>query len=407
MKTPAMPTRLLAALAVALGLTAPVRAYAEPHDIHVTTDGNGSFEITTSNPEEEGMTAFVVFSPNEGYVFDACSYSPEIDDYEEAYSGWPDVLVSFTMPAQDVELEATFTAAVTVAYDANGGVKGDMWRDSRVIRKGQVEDFFVTDDVISAPAGMEYDGVEVDGVRYGPTDEYAFDHDVTVVYQWKEAEAPTRCTVVYDFNGGTKHDDAPSERNQERNSQEDVRFIGELADPPEGMAFDGIEVDGKVFGPNDTWTVPDADSVTVKFIWRELGAIKTIAIDVNGGTEGDEFSDVLEAEVGERIVVPSVLGGFASAPEGFKFGGFEVDGIVYKPGDEFVVPDKDGLTIKLIWDKIDGGDDPVPEPAPEPEPAPKPAPAPTVPATGDPASIAGLIAAAGGAAVAIARKRRF
>ena len=490
--------RILAALAACVLMLAAFcsPARADAYEITLTTDGNGTATVETSNPEDEGMMVFVTASPSEGYVFESCTPSVDLseNEYSEAYSGWPDVGIMFRMPGEPVALDIAFSEAITATYDANGGTTGEMWQDTRIIKKGQTEEIYDPDESeVAAPEGMVFAGVEIGGTTLEPGDSYTFNSDVTVTYLWaedtenpgdpdkyctvtmdinggtpggnwldevefergrdthiwadpaeediayppegfmfdgwemdgvayapgidvtipdaetatvkllwREDDSSSRCTATYDFNGGTKHEDAIGERDLERGSEEDVAVSGSFADPPEGMVFDGIEVDGVVYGPDDTWTVPDTEAVTVKLLWREQGEIRAFTLDINGGTPGEDWVDELEFEVGTTVTVPDSADNMAIAPEGCKFGGFEFDGVVYAPGDEFTVPDGEGGTMKFVWVAIE----PEPEPEPEPAPAPAPAPQPSVPKTGDVAGMAGLLAAFGALALAFSRKRR-
>ena len=162
----------------------------KPH-LDVKTDGNG-----TVTPSEWPVTVNegdsfepIVITPNEGYVIDGITAegATEDEDYWIGISGWPEAMIVLEkMPANNVTFRITFAEAVTVTFDANGGTPGELWRDTMHIKKGQAETFDAYDELIIAPEGMTFDGVEIDGEVYGPDDEYILDKNVTVKYLWRE-----------------------------------------------------------------------------------------------------------------------------------------------------------------------------------------------------------------------------
>ena len=363
------------ALSTCMVLSVSVRAFAaEEHTITVTTDGNGSVDApATAEAGQRGIMALV--TPNSGYVFDSCTATgiekgEEGTVYNLAYSGWPTVGIYIEeMPDNDVSFHIHFAKAVTVTYDANGGATGPLWRDTEVYAQGVTTDFAIFDELIAPPEGKEYDGVEVNGVRFGPTDKYTYESDVTVVYQWKDpgVDDGLMCMVSYDPNGGTPDDRAVAGRFMPRGAQEEVRFVGELVDPPQGMTFDGIDVNGVIYHLRDTWTVPDAESVTVKFLWKSLdegdpsdsepgdggtedqAATCTIILDLNGAEKGDAWFESGEAEIGATVSIPLSEEGMAIAPPCTKYAGLEINGVVYTPGEDFVVPDAERVVAKFVW----------------------------------------------------------
>ena len=373
-------------LAVCLAALSGVSALAAgSRTITVTTDGNGTVDGPASAVTGEALV-WMNITPNSGYVFDQCSATgiaegEDGETYSLLYSGWPTVSICVNqMPDNDIAFDIAFAEAVTATYDANGGTTGPLWRDSRVIRKGQSEDFGIDDELIAPPEGKEYDGVEVDGVRYGPTDIYTYDADVSVVYQWKDAVPHTDCHVSYDLNGGTPTSDYPPDgRAMLRGAEEEIRFLADFAEPPAGKAFDGVEIEGVRYGSDDTWTVPDAEAVTVKYLWRDAAPKCVLVLDINGGTAADGWSDCVELDVGEVIVIPENIDGMADAPEGKTYAGMNIDGTDYAIGDAYTIPDRDSLTIRLLWKDVSDANE-SDEAESSAEPAAQPA---AAPQTGD------------------------
>ncbi len=166
---------LLPALIMALVMLPTVVFAKDVHTITVTTDGNGTVS-GPANAEEGAMLVWINITPNAGYIFDSCTATGiEEGDFGTTYclqySGWPIVGICINnMPGNDISFIITFAKAVTVTYDANGGTTGFRWSDTMIKRKGQSESFENFDDLIAPPASKEYDGVKINGVRFGPAD---------------------------------------------------------------------------------------------------------------------------------------------------------------------------------------------------------------------------------------------
>ncbi len=363
---------VLLALTLAFSLlSAAALAAAEPTEF--TVDGHAIVVVTTNGQGSAACNdtmepwALITLTPADGYVFDSCTVTDgsgtertEGTDYDVLYSGWPLVVVSIDRPIQtNLQINVSFTDAVTVTYDANGGTPGDIWRDTDVFARGQTRDFAIDEDLISPPEGKEYDGVTVNGVRLGPTDSYTFDENAAVVYQWKnpgEDTAP-KCTVTFDPNGGTTGPNWEGTLviGNGNGSAVAVRSDYDIL-PPAGKAFAGLEVEGVVYAPGESFSVEGRDTLTAKFVWEAKKV--TATFNVNGGTKGPDWVDTREFEVGEKNDVPEDLEDFASAPEGKVFNGLEINGIRCAPGSEFTIPDADnGVSIKLLWKSApdDGG----------------------------------------------------
>ena len=359
-------------LVLVLFIACAPNVFADSYNITVTTDGHGSAEYETE--AEEGSFQSVIITPDEGFLFDSCEaegiaeeqideetwelLNPDDITYSMAYSGWPLVAVWISeMPGNDISFDISFAEAVAVTYDANGGITGDLWEDSGWMYKDRPQDhaFAIFDDLVMPPEGKEYDGVEVNGVRVGPDDTFTFTEDSAVVYQWKDPETNGKtCEVVYDLNGGTQSDMWQGSRALEVGKEEEIRFLEELVNAPEGMMFDGIKVDGTVYGPHDSWIVPDMQTVTVRFLWTE--AVKTcpFRFDINGGAKGEDWVSGGDMEVGSEEIVPETIDDLALPPEGMEYAGMNINGVDYAPGSEFVVPDADEVVVTVIWAKKAG-----------------------------------------------------
>lgn len=335
-------------------LSEGVRA-EETYTVTVTTDGNG---VAEEAPESAaaGDNVWIVVTPNEGYVFqevqaEGIEEGEEDGQYSIMYSGWPTVGVMIgSYPEGDVSFHFIFTEAVTLTNDANGGTPGELFLEQEIVTKGSEIYFEIFDDFLVPPEGMEYDGVMIDGVRIGPSDPYVAQENVTVVYQWREAgTGPAAHTeLVYDPNGGTPTDEFIGARALDPGQEEPVHNWAGMVDPPEGMEFDGVEIDGVRYEDRDTYVVPEKESVTVKFLWKEAAKKCEISFDLNGAQPGEGYEEKALVDVGAEIPVPESFDGVIP-PEGTSFAGVELDGTVYAPGDTFTVPDRESVTVKLLW----------------------------------------------------------
>ncbi len=345
---------VLIALILMLGML-PATAFAASHSITVTTDGHGT-AAAPANAEEGDMIVWINLTPDDGYVFDSCTATGIAEGdigstYSVQYSAWPVVgICIYEMPGNDISFHVTFAEAVTVTYDANGGIPGDLWSDSTRIKKGTTEALNIFDaEIISPPEGMDYDGVKINGERFGPTDPYTYNANASIVYQWKH---PNVHTVLYDCNGGTSIDgwsnsfESVTGEELTLPTEEDVLSV---VTPPEGQELVGFEIDrdGKVHAPGETYIMPDHD-ITVKALWRDITPKITVSFDLNGGTKGSGWADSIELTVGSTESVPESSEPMAIAPEGKEYAGMEIGGVEYAPGAEYTVPDH-AVTAKFMW----------------------------------------------------------
>lgn len=166
-------------------------------NITVTPDANGTVESYPDVMDAGEKNILINVNPKEGYVFDHVEASGinKGDDgttYSLLYSGWPTVGIMINeMPANDISFDVFFTAATKIVFDANGGNKGPLWEDERLIKKNEIVNapFKFDDDILTPPDNKELDYVEVDGVQVDIDADYTFDTDVVgVKYIWKDKD---------------------------------------------------------------------------------------------------------------------------------------------------------------------------------------------------------------------------
>ena len=329
----------------------PVSVAAESYQFTVTTDGNGTVDVT--NPVEEGTVIAAVVTPNSGYVFDSMSVVSGISEseVEVLYSGWPDVaLLIPSMPGNDVELYVTFAEAVLVQFDANGGSPGPVWENSRWIRKGQSETFQADEDIVVPPDGKSFRGVEVNGTFYGPGVEVVFSADSNVKYLWDT----DGCEYVVDANGGTKGSNWLDRITYEFgwtfyvSNPEDE----DICSPPEGMVFDGMEVDGVRYPEGEPVTVPEQETGKIRYLWRPYQGTIIVNLDPNGGIKGEAWVDAIEQEKGSSFDVPDTMEPIVGPQPCYAFDGIEVDGTAYPIGATLTWPEKESVTVKPLWKPV-------------------------------------------------------
>lgn len=250
------------------------------YNIDLTTDGHGEADgdnADSAAADETGIMLIVI--PDDGYVYDYVEAEGINEDDTNGYSvllsGWPDVAIMINkMPANDVSFMVHFAEAVEITYDANGGIPGELWRDTQLIKQGQHEDnpFNIFDDLIKAPEGKEYDGVIIDGVAYGPDDPYDFNDSVTIVYQWKDVTNQDECIIHFDLDGakpGPYYEEEATLPKGEKITIPNIEEIKGLVVIPECKEYSGFILNGKIYEPGSEFEVPNEDEITIKIYWKD------------------------------------------------------------------------------------------------------------------------------------------
>ena len=113
-----------------------------------------------------------------------------------------------------------------------------------------------------------------------------------------EPEAPDEqdealCTIIFDLNGaqpGPYWDDLTADPTAVPGDTEAVFSAEEaamFAIAPEGYVYGGLEYDGTVYAPGDVFTVPDLETITVRFVWISTAPAETTAASPASPLTGD------------------------------------------------------------------------------------------------------------------------
>ena len=149
--------------------------------------------------------------------------------------------------------------------------------------------------------------------------------------------APTEFIVTFDANGGTGSMEPVT---VEEGSRYVLPACGFTA--PAGQEFKAWEIGGIEYNAGDGYVV--LGNTEIKALWKDSAVIPTtftITFNANGGTGSMEPVTV---EEGSRYVLPAC--GF-TAPDGQEFKAWEIGGIEYNAGDDYVV--LGNTEIKALW----------------------------------------------------------
>lgn len=158
------------------------------YNVNVETVGSGSADIYingvqgatgTATPDEQVTIGVKLidsaFGPDR---FQGAEFSGGRLDFDTGiYS------VDFTMPEQDADITVNIVELVSITFDENGGTPGSAWpgKSELIIPDGQRFYFFIINifdgsttvaetvptQVVAAPAGEEFAGLEIGGKTYG------------------------------------------------------------------------------------------------------------------------------------------------------------------------------------------------------------------------------------------------
>ena len=148
---------------------------------------------------------------------------------------------------------------------------------------------------------------------------------------------PTTFTITFNANGGTGSMEPVT---VEEGSRYVLPACGFTA--PDGQEFKAWEIGGVEYNAGDGYVV--LGNTEIKALWKDFAVIPTmftITFNANGGTGSMEPVTV---EEGSRYVLPAC--GF-TAPDGQEFKAWEIGGIEYNAGDDYVV--LGNTEIKALW----------------------------------------------------------
>ncbi|MFQ6938365.1 MAG: InlB B-repeat-containing protein, partial [Oscillospiraceae bacterium] len=220
-----------------------------------------------------------------------------------------------------------------VTFDGNGGT-GSM--EPVTVEEGSR--YVLPACGFTAPDGQEFKAWEIGGIEYNAGDDYVVLGNTEIKALWKDpAVIPTTFTITFNANGGTGSMEPVT---VEEGSRYPLPACGFTA--PAGQEFKAWEIGGIEYNAGDGYVV--LGNTEIKALWKDSAVIPTtftITFNANGGTGSMEPVTV---EEGSRYVLPAC--GF-TAPDGQEFKAWEIGGIEYNAGDDYVV--LGNTEIKALW----------------------------------------------------------
>jgi len=220
-----------------------------------------------------------------------------------------------------------------VTFDGNGGT-GSM--EPVTVEEGSR--YVLPACGFTAPDGQEFKAWEIGGIEYNAGDDYVVLGNTEIKALWKDsAVIPTTFTITFNANGGTGSMEPVT---VEEGSRYPLPACGFTA--PAGQEFKAWEIGGIEYNAGDDYVV--LGNTEIKALWKDSAVIPTtftITFNANGGTGSMEPVTV---EEGSRYVLPAC--GF-TAPDGQEFKAWEIGGIEYNAGDDYVV--LGNTEIKALW----------------------------------------------------------
>ena len=302
-----------------------------PTEFIVTFDGNGGTGSMEPVTVEEGSR----------YVLPACGFTaPDGQEFKaweiggvEYNAGDGYVVLGNTEIKALWKDSAVIPTTFTITFNANGGT-GSM--EPVTVEEGSR--YVLPACGFTAPAGQEFKAWEIGGVEYNAGDGYVVLGNTEIKALWKDsAVIPTTFTITFNANGGTGSMEPVT---VEEGSRYPLPACGFTA--PAGQEFKAWEIGGIEYNAGDDYVV--LGNTEIKALWKDSAVIPTtftITFNANGGTGSMEPVTV---EEGSRYPLPAC--GF-TAPDGQEFKAWEIGGIEYNAGDDYVV--LGNTEIKALW----------------------------------------------------------
>ena len=239
----------------------------------------------------------------------------------------------FASPDTEVVVGEGEARSFTITFNANGGT-GSM--EPVTVEEGSR--YPLPACGFTAPDGQEFKAWEIGGIEYNAGDDYVVLGNTEIKALWKDsAVIPTTFTITFNANGGTGSMEPVT---VEEGSRYPLPACGFTA--PDGQEFKAWEIGGIEYNAGDDYVV--LGNTEIKALWKDSAVIPTtftITFNANGGTGSMEPVTV---EEGSRYVLPAC--GF-TAPAGQEFKAWEIGGIEYNAGDDYVV--LGNTEIKALW----------------------------------------------------------
>ena len=302
-----------------------------PTEFIVTFDGNGGTGSMEPVTVEEGSR----------YVLPACGFTaPDGQEFKAweiggvEYNAGDGYVVLGNTEIKALWKDSTvIPTTFTITFNANGGT-GSM--EPVTVEEGSR--YVLPACGFTAPDGQEFKAWEIGGVEYNAGDGYVVLGNTEIKALWKDSTViPTTFTITFNANGGTGSMEPVT---VEEGSRYVLPACGFTA--PAGQEFKAWEIGGIEYNAGDGYVV--LGNTEIKALWKDSAVIPTtftITFNANGGTGSMEPVTI---EEGSRYVLPAC--GF-TAPAGQEFKAWEIGGIEYNAGDDYVV--LGNTEIKALW----------------------------------------------------------
>ena len=161
--------------------------------------------------------------------------------------------------------------------------------------------------------------------------------------------------VTYDINGGSKGALWVESEYVQIGSKITLDRIGpEYVTPPAGKELSHFLVEDVIRDDYEKYymvgtTVVITEATTIQYVWKDEVKWVTCTIDLNGGTPAVDDLPLFEKVVlGETFQLQGVLSeDYVIPPEGYKFDGYEIEGLIIRPGDSYTVTHD--YIMKVHW----------------------------------------------------------
>ena len=179
-----------------------------------------------------------------------------------------------------LKLEA-YAKTYTITYDPNGGTPGQGFVETEQVTLSDTtqESWFTPyyhEEDVAPPAGAVFDGYDVNGQRVAAVTavQSLLTENTLIKYLWKIEKY---YTINYDVNGGTEGPDWVDSVKVKLNESGSVdpwftpNYSAQVAAPPEGMEFDGFDVNGTKVAAVTAVQSLLTENTTIKYLWKESG----------------------------------------------------------------------------------------------------------------------------------------
>lgn len=194
----------------------------------------------------------------------------------------------------------------------------------------------------TAPTGMAFRAWSIDGTEYAAGAPITVMGDMTLTAMWD-----TSVTITYDLNGYTElFGNSTTKRTAVRGSSYQLlmqNYVGLPVSVTSVVRLTGWLIDGQLYSPGQTITV--TGDMTAVAQWEKI--VYSVVYQDSDGQVLKTIEDI-EPNSQHTILTLEELG--ISAPEGYQFKAWNVNGREYAVGESFAVSGQ--MTVKVVWEQI-------------------------------------------------------